>query len=188
MCVGEDQATADSRKGATSFFKLMLKTIIILSGIPCSGKSAWVIKFIIRYGIVTVISRDVIRESNNFSKPYRFSKTNENLVTEIFNQQLRNALREPFTKYVILDNTYCKEKYIDEIIKKYNDDRYTVKIKFFDVPLWKVLIRNVVRRITTGNSYKWIPIKIMLDMKRNYDHLNKKKYEQYLVHSAETKI
>lgn len=160
-----------------------MKKIIILAGIPCSGKSSWVNHYLFNDGldITRVVSRDTIRESPMFAKPYHYSKENEDLVTDVFNTELDAYLKAPNIRCVILDNTHCREKYIDEVIKKYSSAAYQVYIKFFDIPVWKALVRNVIRRIKTRNPYKWIPLKIMLDMKKNYDKINKKKYAN-LVH------
>ena len=77
---------------------------------------------------------------------------------------------------IYLDNTHCKEKYINEILSKYKD-HYNIKIKFFEIPLWWANIRNIVRRIQTG---KWIPFLLCLVCSRIINKLNKEKYVQYL--------
>lgn len=157
------------------------KTIIILVGIPCSGKSSWVAKLIAyeEPNTVAVVSRDAIRQSEYFPKPYTFTRTNEGLVTDLFNVDLNNKLREPFVQYIVLDNTHCKEKYIDEINIKYGKT-YHIAIKFFDCSFQKAWIRNLVRRVVSMNPYKWIPYKIMIDMERNYKTINKEKYGNLL--------
>lgn len=99
-----------------------MKKIIILAGIPCSGKSSWVNHYLFNDGldITRVVSRDTIRESPMFAKPYYYSKENEDLVTDVFNTEFDAYLKAPNIRCVILDNTHCREKYIDEIVKKYN--------------------------------------------------------------------
>lgn len=154
-----------------------MKTIEILVGIPCSGKSTYSYK---RYSAgmngVYDISRDSIRESSRFLQPYTFSKRKEELVTDIFNKKILMYFELEDCTTLILDNTHCKEKYIDKIINKYAHEN--IKIKFFDIPLWKAHYRNIVRYFNTG---KWIPIKVMNTMYRNYNKINKKKYEKYYI-------
>jgi len=54
---------------------------------------------------------------------------------------------------------------------KENSTNYTcsvVEIKRFDIPLWKAHYRNIMRYLKTG---KWIPIKVMNSMYKNYKNL-----------------
>lgn len=90
----------------------MKPTIEILVGIPCSGKSTYC------YLNECVISRDTIRE-NLFIGKYKFSKQNEQRVTNQFDNSLLFYIenKEPL---IILDNTHCKEIYIDNIIERSN--------------------------------------------------------------------
>ena len=159
-----------------------MKTIRILCGIQCSGKSTYCEKldyFNKRHSVV--ISRDYIRE-NYFEKPYIINNFNENRVTKIFNDELNQWLNlysrnaEPLWT-IILDNTFCKEKYIDEIISKYGNV-YNIEIKFFDISLIKAHYRNIIRRFKTG---KWIPIKVLNQFYRNYKKINRNKYKQYII-------
>ncbi len=149
------------------------KVIEILVGIPCSGKSSYSIDQT-RWLNIERVSRDDIREYEIFNQPYKFSKNNENKVSEILNQELQKHLLSRFTDTVILDNTHCKESYIDKIIS--NNLTFIIVVKFFDISLCKAHYRNIVRYFKTG---KWIPINVMNSMYKNYNKINKKKYEKY---------
>lgn len=105
------------------------------------------------------------------SKPYIYSKQNEDEVTRIFDFQYSKCTN--MYRDIILDNTYCKPGYLNDEIKR-KPEGYTLRFMFFNCPLWKAHIRNVLRFIETG---KWIPIKIMNQMKKNYDKIDKKKYD-----------
>lgn len=144
--------------------------ILILSGIPCSGKSSWVRTHQQIYPSV-VISRDTIRETA-FKQPYVYTNQNELEVTRILDYQFNKYTN--WCRDVIIDNTHTKESYLNEWIKR-KPEGYTLRIIFFDCPLWKAHIRNVLRFLKTG---KWIPIKIMNQMKKNYDKIDRKKYEK----------
>ena len=146
--------------------QIVTKTLIITVGMPCSGKTTWCKRNNISY-----VSRDDIREFN-FIKPYVYSGQNEKEVTKRFDEMVRIFF--VYNQTVALDNTHCKEKYIDNIIKQYPEHK--IQIKFFDIGFIKAHYRNIVRRIQTG---KWIPIKVMNDMYRNYKQINKEKYEEY---------
>lgn len=145
--------------------------IMILSGIPNSGKSTFTKQY---QDSCSIISRDTIRDVF-FSRPYIYTKQNEDKVTKISNHLFDNAVLGQ--NNIILDNTHCKEKYIDEILRNIPEG-YTPDIIFFDCPLWKAHVRNIIRYIWRG---KWIPIKVMNDMYKNYNKINRQKYE-YLLH------
>lgn len=154
-----------------------MKTLEILCGMPCSGKSTYcktIPRHLNNYGVS--LSKDSIRErSYLFKQPYTYSKENEEKVTKEFDKQIDFWINECDNFHVIaLDNTHCKESYIDNIIKKY--PKHTIKIKFFEISLLKGHYRNIIRYFNTG---KWIPIKVMNTMYRNYNKINKKKYEKY---------
>lgn len=150
------------------------KQIIILCGIPCSGKSTWAKTNQSFYS--EIISRDTIRE-NSFLN-YKFSKRNEDIVTEnlLFTVERCLEYSNPI-KIIILDSCHTKEKYLDEIIKEYKNKHFIINIKFFDIPLWKAHYRNIIRYLITG---KWIPIKVINSMYKNYNKINKNKYKQYV--------
>ena len=157
-----------------------MKKIIILVGIPCSGKSTYcktIPRHVGNYGVS--LSRDSVRErSHLFNQPYRFSKQNEQKVTEEFNKKIDFWLSENTDfNVIVLDNTHVKEKYIDSIITEHLD--CIIEVKFFDISLLKAHYRNIVRYFKTG---KQIPISVMNNMYKSYNKINKQKYAKYMVH------
>jgi len=144
--------------------KEMQPKCIILCGIPCSGKSTWSSQ---QEGY-KILSRDDIREELNPGK-YKFDPRIEDRVTDIFNARLRFLTHN--AAFIILDNTHCKQKYIDQYRDKI-PEYYSVEVKYFDIPLWKAKWRNIIRWIKTG---KWIPMNVMNNMYKNYKKL--KRYE-----------
>ena len=95
----------------------MKKNLFILVGIPCSGKSTKVKSWVDEVFTISV-SRDEIREL--FFDNYVYSTENENKVTTIYNATLNGYINSPSVRNIILDNTHCKEKYINEIIHDYS--------------------------------------------------------------------
>jgi len=139
----------------------MKKTLIILVGIPCSSKSTWALNQ--RYVDMNlglnppeIISRDEIR-LQLFGKNYKQNGQSEKRVTSTFNTLLHNRLISHTCTTVILDNTHCKESYISDLLYRYKDN-CNVRIKFFDIPLWKAHWRNIKRWLATD---KWIPAKLI---------------------------
>jgi len=93
-----------------------IKTIEILSGIPCSGKSIYSMQQTQYLGVERV-SRDDIREYvEYFNQPYKFSKNNEDKVSKIFHNYVHNHLVTRFIDTIILDNCHTQEKYIYVIL------------------------------------------------------------------------
>lgn len=134
---------------------------IILSGIPTSGKSTFANK-----SGLSVISCDKIRE-DEFGKNYVFSRRNEDFVWKTFYHRI-----SLFEQDFIVDNTNCKQIYIDRIKENLSKNTsWTVIIKRFDIPLWKAYYRNIKRWIFTG---KYIPVDVLRAMYKNYNHLWKK--------------
>ena len=153
----------------------MKKTIEILVGIPCSGKSTYSHNlYSAGMNGVYYISRDEIREA--FKKPYIQTKENEDIVTEKFNKLLHLHLLTPDCTHLILDNTHCKEGYIDKIVQEYKSD-YNIKVTFFEISLFKAHYRNIVRYFKTG---KWIPLYVINNMYKNFNKINRRKYKKYL--------
>lgn len=142
--------------------------IVVLCGIPCSGKSSWAstVQEILPYRI---ISRDTIR-TQQAGGNYVYNQRNENRVTAIADAQYDLAVQAK--RDIILDNTHCKPGYLDIAIK-HKPAGYSLKVIFFDCPLWKAYIRNVKRWLQTG---KWIPVKVIKNMKKNYDKIDQSKY------------
>jgi len=153
------------------------KELIILVGIPCSGKSTYTAKqqLSLLCQCISSVSRDRIREKYGKNQ---YTKASEDFVTRKFSDRVNNLLNRKAVCKIILDNTHCKEKYIDEIINRYERIGVNIKIKFFDISLSKAHYRNVVRYFKTG---KWIPIRIMNQMYKNYNKINKSKYDKFKV-------
>lgn len=159
--------------------------LIILCGIPCSGKSTWTESMINRlyehYGSapVIVISRDEIRESLFDMSKYRYDNEREKLVTDRFYKQLSQAVTLKHA-VIILDNTHVKPARINVYLQSFKSmiDNKTMKVyvKFFDIPLWKAKLRNIWRNFRTG---KHIPNSVMNAMYSNYIKLDKSKYKDY---------
>lgn len=159
-----------------------MPTVYILVGIPTSGKSTWaknhaLVDFYRTFKSTRIISRDDARMKLFDLKKYddyKFTSTNEDRVTDLCNDYLERAIKGGYN--IIVDNTHCKEYYIDNLIKRFQSTNYTIKVKFFDVPLWKAWWRNRTRSKKESKSVPWSALK---QMRKSYKKINKKKYSQY---------
>lgn len=131
----------------------------ILSGAPLSGKSTWAKK-----QNLPVLSCDRLRLEYSGGK-YIFDPEIEKDVWEDFYFRL-GTYRFDF----IVDNTNCRLKYINKIKEKLHPS-FEVEIVKFEISLIKSYYRNIKRWLFTG---KWIPFKVIKNMKRNYKDLWKK--------------
>jgi predicted kinase len=155
----------------------MKKTIEILVGIPNSGKTTYSLPLCKDNKYIDRISRDDIRLAV-YGKDYKPDKFKEENITFVQECKMDVYLNKTSIRRVIIDNTHCKEKYIHNIIAKYGND-YIIKIKFFDIPLWKAHYRNVIRRFKEG-KHKWIPVRTLNQFYKNYKKIDKTKYAQYM--------
>lgn len=147
------------------------KVVIILCGPPASGKSTWVKK----YGNFEILSRDNVRD-NLFGKKYSPNKSRENSVTYVYNI-LRDA-KVFKDKDLIVDKTQCNEAHFKDEIKYFEEKGYFIWVKFFDVSYPMLIFRELKRRLT-DRSKPSVPFKVIKDMKKRYDKLDRKFFAKY---------
>jgi thiol-disulfide isomerase/thioredoxin len=96
--------------------------IIVLKGIPASGKSTWAKDILAKYpGKYKRINKDDLRAMLDDSK---WTKDNEKFVLEMRDYLIQKSLEDGYN--VILDDTNLAEKHLNkmkEIAKKWNENR-----------------------------------------------------------------
>lgn len=127
--------------------------LLILIGLPGSGKTTWAKKFIAeRENDSDEAWVRVCRDDIRFMlQSVDFKVENENLVTEIENSAVRSALQ--LGKSVLIDATHIKKSHRNawhKIAKEYNVS--VVEEKYFDVSLEECLKRNSQRDRKVPNS------------------------------------
>lgn len=119
--------------------------ILILIGIPGSGKSTWSKEFVRSNESWTRVCRDDFREM------LKNSGVVENKIENIINELVDATIEQSLLKKmnVIIDNTNLKEKYIQNIIEKF---KYSADIDYrvFDISLDKAIERNNNRTKNVG--------------------------------------
>ena len=155
----------------------MKKQITILVGIPCSGKSFWIVDYVKdkSLGDFVILSRDIFRKYY-FGSNYKQNQKGELFISLKYNEELEKWLFKSDVKEIILDNTHCNEKYLNKIINEYCVS-YQIKIIKFDCFLFKAYYRNIIRYFKYG---RWVPFKIINSMYKNYKNINFNKYNKFL--------
>lgn len=138
--------------------------ILILIGIPGSGKSTWAKEFVRSNESWTRVCRDDFREM------LKNSGVVENKVENIINELVDATIEQSLLKKmnVIIDNTNLKVKYINDIIEKF---KYSADIDYrvFDISLDKAIERNNNR---TKNVGKPMLVKMNAEYKILMDSFN----------------
>lgn len=128
--------------------------ILILIGVPASGKSTWAKEFVRNNPDWTRVNRD------DFRMMLKNSGTCEPKVEAMINELEYGAIDHSLHKKmnVIVDNTNLRAKYINSIVKRF---KYKADIDFriFDISLDKAMERNSKREKPVND----------VDMKRMYD-------------------
>jgi len=118
--------------------------VIILKGIPASGKSTWAKEQVLKHDNLIIVNRDKIREMlKGVYKNFPFGSDMENLVTSIEDKSIYKALEMGYD--VIIDATNLRgNKWA----------KYTTDVEFiykeFDTPLEICLSRDSLRDFPIG--------------------------------------
>lgn len=133
----------------------MKPSVIILCGIPTSGKTKWIKKF----------KKSQPLPEDDFRTPYFLSDS-----TPRFNSTLNQLVK--FKRSIVLnDDDVCIESNLRNTIGYFVSKGYSIKIKFFDVPLWRSYLIYIVNKVT-GNSSS---------LKDFYNKIDKKQFENYIL-------
>lgn len=142
-----------------------MQEVIILVGASGSGKSTWAKEFIEQDNNYIRVNRDAVRMQITGTDSRLLEHHLEKLVSKIIDEQVKTALDNGYS--VVLDNTHLKQKYIDEVILKYNH-RADIHIRFFTIPANAAKLR--VMRRDNNNRLDYIDKQV-----RQFEGLNKDK-------------
>lgn len=119
--------------------------ILILIGIPGSGKSTWAKEFVRNHADYVRVNRD------DFRMMLKNSQLCENKIEDMITKMIFNVIGECLGKKlnVIVDNTNLKQRYIDNIIENF---RFQADIDYrvFDISLDKAIERDNGRDAKVG--------------------------------------
>jgi predicted kinase len=130
----------------------MVQKVIILRGLPASGKSTWAHNFILKNPEYIRINKDELRRMLHANK---YSEENEQQVLKIRNNIIRSELYDG--KSIIVDDTNFNNLHIKEIEKIKTDLEYSfegardkygdiqIEVKNFNVDPVECIKRNALR-------------------------------------------
>lgn len=139
----------------------MMARVIVLRGLPASGKSTWAKDFVERNPGWMRVNKDDLRLMMHNSK---WSKDNERQVLLIRDAMVEMALTSGHS--VVVDDTNFASQHITNIQQLADSCGAAFEVKDFDVPLSECLLRNRHR----ANQ---VPDKVIIDMYNKYVLPNK---------------
>lgn len=121
--------------------------ILILIGIPASGKSTWAKEYVRKHANYVRVNRDDFRSM--LKDAAMCENKIEDMITSLTFKVIESALMKRLN--VIVDNTNLKRKYIDEIVERF---KYQADIDYqvFDVSLNKAIERDNAREAKVGEG------------------------------------
>lgn len=145
-----------------------MRTLILLSAIPGSGKSTWANKYKAEHDNVFIVSSDSIRKEL-FGSESCF--VNEKLVWKTFEQRLNEHVNDMEDLTVIADATHLSNR----LRKVYFDltpdfDRHILVV--FDIPYEVSLYQNSLRE-------RKVPLEAMEKLRKEYEIPSKEIEEMY---------
>lgn len=132
-----------------------MQEVIILRGLPASGKSTWAAQQIVK-GNYKRVNKDLLRKMFDISA---FSKENELFVEKIRDILILEILRNG--NNVIVDDTNINPKHINNITKLVKQYNAQIIIKDFVAELSELIKRDSDREFPVGS-------KVILDMYRQW--------------------
>ncbi len=132
-----------------------MKRIILLRGLPASGKSTYAKQLVKdNPGVYKRINRDDLREMMD---AYHFTRSNEKFIKKTRDWLIVEALKEG--RHVIVDDTNLSQKNINRIsqlaedYKKQTGEQVTVEVKEFTIALEEALKRDANRKKPVGSRH-----------------------------------
>ena len=121
--------------------------ILILIGIPASGKSTWAKEYVRKHANYVRVNRDDFRSM--LKDAAMCENKIEDMITSLTFKVIESALLKRLN--VIVDNTNLKRKYIDEIVEQF---KYQADIDYqvFDISLKKAIERDSSREAKVGEG------------------------------------
>lgn len=123
------------------------KKIKVLVGLPGSGKSTWALDWAQNNPDWIRVNRDDFRFMLK-GLPFLDSKA-ETAITKMMTDAIETAILAGYN--VIVDNTHCRLKYINELVKRFGE-MATIEFQYFDVSAEECIRRDSLRERRVGEE------------------------------------
>lgn len=123
------------------------KKIKVLVGLPGSGKSTWALNWAQNNPDWIRVNRDDFRFMLK-GLPFLDSKA-ETAITKMMTDAIETALLAGYN--VIVDNTHCRLRYINELVKRFGE-MATIEFQYFDVSAEECIRRDSLRERRVGEE------------------------------------
>lgn len=123
------------------------KKIKVLVGLPGSGKSTWALDWVQNNPDWIRVNRDDFRFMLK-GLPFLDSKA-ETAITKMMTDAIETAILAGYN--VIVDNTHCRLKYINELVKRFGE-MATIEFQYFDVSAEECIRRDSLRKRRVGEE------------------------------------
>jgi len=134
-----------------------MKKIILLKGLPASGKTTWAKKMVSdNPGMYKRVNKDDLRAMLDNGK---WSKHNEKFIIQLRDQIIINALNSG--QHVIVDDTNLNKRHEKMMITIAKDNNAIVEVKEFDTDYKECIKRDAKRENSVGE-------KVIKDMYNKY--------------------
>lgn len=137
--------------------------LVVMVGAPASGKSHYTKRLSKQYRTGRVNQDDI----RNMIKggDYEFTSKTEKIIKEINDKAIETILDLGFD--CVVDNTHCNPTTLNRLLEKFKD-KALIRIFIFEIPLWKLKVRNVLRYIKTFGK-TWVPVHVIENMHDKID-------------------
>ena len=124
-----------------------MRKMLILMGLPASGKSSFAAKFIADNTSYRRVNKDSIREMINFSA---WTRKGESLVQSIRDAVIHEILTAGYD--VVIDDTNLQQVHLDRFEQLAEYYGCELAFKYFDVPLEECITRDLERMKCVGET------------------------------------
>jgi len=153
----------------------MQSQIVIMSGLPCSGKSTYIKENLKGFNVVSFDDKILSKFGNNYNVAYKtyskLSTVEKRCISLELDILFRNLLLQ--NKDIVIDFTNLSNERIEKWLSVVPTDYRKMCISF-NLPIDTILERNENRK------NKFIPVDVLVSMEENREEIDEEKFDTIL--------
>jgi predicted kinase len=151
-----------------------MQQILILTGISGSGKSTYARQFVLDNPGWLRINRDDLRKSiipGTLNEYWQQDKNYINRIETLVNDLQRSAIVEALQRgwNLLIDNTHLKQKYINDLLKVFDDFEVEIHFKLIEIPIEEAIERDKNRQDVVSEKVIREQFGKLQILKKNFD-------------------